>query len=108
MVNTKTELLKILRTTANIKCAVIHYAKPEHKIIKKVLKVNHSETDLYEFLNSLNYEYEEGHGDQELYGTVWLEDDSWLIRSEYGGFEWWEHNILPNIPMECLTKSTWK
>jgi hypothetical protein len=39
---------------------------------------------------------------QELYGTVWLEDGTWLSRGEYDGSEWWEHNVLPPIPIECI------
>jgi len=108
MINTKIELLKILRHTDKIKCAIIQYSKHEHKTIKKVLKLNYSEKDLLEFLTSLDYEYDDGWGGQELFGTVWLEDDSWLTRGEYDGSEWWQHNILPNIPMECLTKLEWK
>ena len=39
-------------------------------------------------------------GLQELYGTVWLADGSWLTRREHDGCEWWEHRFPPPIPPE--------
>lgn len=42
--------------------------------------------------------YNAGYGSQELFGTVWLSDGSWLVRAEYDGAEWWEHRTVPPIP----------
>jgi hypothetical protein len=50
----------------------------------------------------LDFEYDNGYGGQELYGTVWLVDETWLSRGEYDGSEWWEHNVLPVIPANCM------
>ena len=51
--------------------------------------------DLWSFLNR---EYHAGYGTQQLFGTVWLSDGSWIIRGEYDGSEWWEHCTRPSIP----------
>lgn len=96
MTNAKQELLNAVRDTVKIKCASIHH---DHKIF---LKLNHSEEDYIEFLNLLNFTYDAGFGAQELHGTVWLEDGTWLSRGEYDGSEWWVHNGVPGIPDECL------
>lgn len=101
MENAKQELLDALKDTAKIKCASIRHGIWEHTASQKTLKLNYSENEYNEFLNSLNFNYDEGYGGQELYGTVWLEDGTWLSRGEYDGSEWWEHNVLPTIPAEC-------
>ena len=102
MANAKKELLNAVKDTAKIKCASIRYGSWEDEVSQKILKLNHSEEDYNEFLNSLDFTYDDGYGGQELYGTVWLEDGTWLSRGEYDGSEWWEHNVLPAIPTECL------
>lgn len=102
MSNAKKELLEAVKDTAKIKCASIYYGRRENKENKKVLKLNHTNDEYNEFFNSLDFEYNDGYGGQELYGTVWLEDGTWLSRGEYDGSEWWEHNVLPDIHAECL------
>lgn len=54
------------------------------------------------FLRSLNFEYDNGYGGQELYGTIWYDDGSWSERGEYDGSEWWEHKKCPEYPVELL------
>lgn len=102
MLNAKKELLEAVKDTAKIKCASISNGRWEDEAIKIVLKLNHTNDEYNEFLNSLDFEYDSGYGGQELYGTVWLEDGTWLSRGEYDGSEWWEHNVLPAISAECL------
>ena len=97
--NAKQELLEVLKG-ASIKCANIYFPekydyKGEEDI---VLKVNHSPADLEEFLNQLDREYDNGYGGQELYGTIWIDDIQWLSRGEYDGSEWWDWNVIPDIP----------
>ena len=105
MINAKEELEQFLENKAKVKCAEIvigyQYAG-EEECPEYVLKVNHSEQEYNDFLKSLDINYYNGYGTQELYGTVWLEDNTWLSRGEYDGSEWWEHNVLPIIPEECL------
>ena len=105
MSNAKKELEKILEGKAKVKCAEItkgYQYDDDEPCPKYVLKLNHSEQELNDFLKSLDFEYDSGYGGQELYGTVWLEDGTWLSRGEYDGSEWWKHNVLPDIPAECL------
>nr|WP_298659840.1 hypothetical protein [uncultured Flavobacterium sp.] len=102
MTNAKQELLNAVKDTAKIKCASIRYGRREDEATPKTLKLNYSENEYNEFLNLLDFEYDSGYGGQELYGTVWLEDGTWLSRGEYDGSEWWEHNVLPDVPAECL------
>ena len=53
---------------------------------------------IYYFLYSLNFNYNNGFGLKELYGTVWFKDGTWLERAEYDGSEWWEYKKAPQIP----------
>ncbi len=109
--NAKAELLEKLTDLAKIKCAVIaklcdaipyssmketDYRKRFNKTIE--LKENYNEDELANFLSNLDFEYDSGYGQQELHGTVWLADGSWLSREEYDGSEWWQHNFLPPVP----------
>lgn len=103
MSNAKRELLGAVKDIAKIKCASIYFERwPGNELNEKILKLNHTTDEYNEFLNSLDFEYDSGYGGQELYGTVWLEDGTWLSRGEYDGSEWWEHNRLPDIPAECM------
>jgi len=102
MTNAKTELLVQLEGTAKIKCASIQYGRFRDEQCDRVLKVGYSEQDYQKFLESLNFDYDSGFGGQELYGIVWLEDNTWLERGEYDGSEWWDHKVMPKIPVACL------
>lgn len=105
MRNAKEELLHLLEGKAKIKCAEItkgYQYDDEEPCPKFSLKVNHTENEYQEFLKSLNFQYDSGFGGQELFGTVWFDDDTWAIRGEYDGSEWWEYNKLPEIPSELL------
>ena len=66
------------------------------------LQVNYSREDLEEFLKKLDFRYDSGFGGQELFGTVWFQDGSWLERGEYDGSEWWAFKETPEIPKELL------
>ena len=103
MRNAKEELLKLLEGKAKVKCAIITNGDGWDEDKKDILlKVGYSENEWTEFLKSLNFSYDSGYGDQNLFGTVWLEDGTWCTRGEYDGSEWWEHNQLPEIPSELL------
>ena len=104
--NAKNELQEILKDKSKIKCAIIYKGdywghgqdeRPKFRLLK-----NYTDSDLVNFYNSLDFKYDNGYGGQELFGTVWLEDGTWLSRGEYDGSEWWEHNVLPIIPKELL------
>jgi len=86
--NAKEELLPYFEEF-KVKCASVE---------GQSLKIGYSKQDKENFLNSLDFEYDDGYGSQNLYGTVWFENGTWLSRGEYDGSEWWEHNELPDIP----------
>jgi len=94
VINAKTELLEDLKDGEVLAATVMHMGK------KFILKRGHSENDWLQFLEQLDFNYDNGWGRQELYGTVWLWDDTWMERGEYDGSEWWEHKKLPELPEE--------
>lgn len=101
MTNAREEMLILLKGK-EIKCAkVIIHKEYESRTI--ILKVGHDEEDYAKFLNDLDFEYYDGYGGQELFGTVWFEDNTWAGRGEYDGSEWWEIYSLPDIPKELLS-----
>lgn len=101
--NGKQELIDKLMDVAEIKCASIkyryEYGGADCELI--VLKLDYSMVELSEFSNSLDFEYNSNFGVQELFGIVWLKDNTWLSRCKHDGSEWWHHNLLPSIPIEC-------
>ena len=64
------------------------------------LKVGHTTADYEQFLQQLDFSYDEGYGGQELIGTIWYEDGSWSERGEYDGSEWWAYKSCPEITDE--------
>lgn len=47
-------------------------------------------------LDKLDFEYDNGYGGQELYGTIVFTDGTWLERGEYDGSEWWAYKEKPS------------
>lgn len=94
--NAREEMLKLLKGK-EIKCVKV---TTDSRTI--VLKVGHDEGDYTKFLNDLDFEYYSGYGEQELFGTIWLEDGTWCTRGEDDGSEWWEIHSLPDIPKDLL------
>ena len=95
-------MLISLNNDLQIKCGHVQYIPYGGKPVTAILKVNHSEKDYKDFLELLDFDYDSGFGSQDLFGTIWIEDGSWLSRGEYDGSEWWEHNKLPAIVEQCL------
>ena len=101
MINARQELLDMV-SKEDILCARVQYCddfmnKEKYRVFSMRVGDNPDS-----FLDSLNFEYDEGYGWQEIFGTVWLKNGNWLMRSEYDGSEWWEHREIPEIP-ESLT-----
>lgn len=66
-----------------------------------LLKEGYSVEEYKEFLNKLNFEYDNGYGGQELFGTIWLKEEGcWYERGEYDGSEWWEYRECPQVPSD--------
>ena len=104
MRNARTELLEALENKAKLKCVKItngYYYDNEEKPTYR-LKLGYSKEDLETFKKSIDFEYDSGFGEQELFGTLWLKDGTWLSRGEYDGSEGWEHNTLPEIPNDLI------
>ena len=100
--NAKKELLTAINGK-EIKCAIIKHLVEYGKKPKTIrLNVGYTMTDYNRFLDELDFEYDNGYGRQELFGTVWFEDGTWADRGEYDGSEWWKHYKLPDVPEELL------
>jgi hypothetical protein len=97
--NAKDELMEAVVDLSRIKCAYIH-KKERHW--EAVLKVNYSQENLAFFLNQLDGEYEIVPYHQSLFGTIWLNDGTWIKRTEYDGDEFWERQKCPPIPEDCF------
>lgn len=98
------ELLNVLQGKAPIKCATIKFDRYwDNKTAKTFnLKVGYDQDTLHTFLSSIDFEYDDGFGSQEVYGCIWLEDGTWFTRDEYDGSEWWEYHSRPEILKELL------
>lgn len=117
--NAKDELLNRLKNVPyKVKCAKIQrvYVKDlkaaqqgyvvgspvpcASETISCLLKCKYTDRGWIKFLDSLDFNYDNGFGLQEMQGTVWFENGTWLSRVEYDGAEWWEFNEHPDIPEE--------
>lgn len=98
--NAKKELLKdIENIDSPIICALITFGDRLIKLpIQIKLPMFYTNEQWEKFLEELDFEYEEGYGGQELFGTVWFLDGTWMERGEYDGSEWWEYKTCPKIP----------
>jgi|TARA_B110000967_G_scaffold206793_1_gene254391 hypothetical protein len=67
---------------------------------KFLLKEGHTASEWNTFLNDINFEYDDGFGGQELFGTVYCTDGVWFTRGEYDGSEWWEQHCYPTMSYE--------
>lgn len=106
MMNAKDSLLEIIGKLAKVKCALvstngyrIDYDTDDDdnltpKLIFK-LKVNYTEQEWLNFLDSID-EWDE------YYGTIWLEDGSWLEVEEYDCRQSWKRVETQVIPNELL------
>ena len=102
MRNAKAELRAILPEGLYIIAAVVQYLPYRYEGVNKIMLLpkGHTAEQLEAFIDSLDFDYDSGYGAQELYGTVWLSDGSWLMRGEYDGSEWWERMFAPPVPPE--------
>lgn len=109
MENVKSELLEEIKGGV-IRCALLQFGRFPHwqedvpAPEEFILKEGYSLEEIREFLDKIDFEYDNGYGEQYLEGVVWMEDGTWFERAEYDGSEWWEHRRLPEIP-ESLKQS---
>jgi len=101
--NAKEEFLKVTKDFKVI-CAEIDNNKSWYEADERkptyLLKIGHTPEEYKDFVNSLNFNYDNGFGGQELYGTIWCEGGVWLERGEYDGSEWWNTYVYPEIPLK--------
>lgn len=57
---------------------------------------------LEEVLPLLDFDYDDGHGTQELFGYIWYTDGTWSERGEYDGSEWWEYKKRPEQNIDII------
>ena len=69
--------------------------------VEYILPTNYTADEYDKFLQTIDFEYDNGFGGQEIYGVVIYDDKSWSERGEYDGSEWWEYKSLPEIPESC-------
>lgn len=96
--NAKKELLNdIVDIDPPIICALITF---KDRTIK--LPMFYTDEQYEKFLEELDFEYDDGYGGQELFGTVWFLNGTWMERGEYDGAEWWAYKKCPEIPGDLL------
>tara|TARA_Y100000590_G_C15483766_1_gene925012 strand:- start:526 stop:834 length:309 start_codon:yes stop_codon:yes gene_type:complete len=87
-----------------IKCAMISVCvniyEDDESFVEAELSVGFTKKEYADFIKKLDVEYDDGYGTQELHGTIWLKDGTWMERGEYDGSEWWNHQFCPEIPKE--------
>ncbi len=99
--NAKTELLAAVGSRT-IKAVHLYPAESGIAVPTQLaLGVGYSEEELGLFLEALDFEYNSGYGNQELDGTIWFEDGTWMTRREYDGSESWEKHQQPELPEIC-------
>ena len=98
--NVKEELVKALKCNVNTipLCADITYECYNQPDKHFALPLGYSGEQLAKFLGKLDFEYNEGYGTQQIFGTVWVENGAWLERAEYDCSEWWTFKQTPVIP----------
>ena len=108
MSNAKKEFLGLIQgVSSKVKCATITHGNPwydEDESRKIILPVGYTPYEWDTFINSLDFEYDDGYGGQELFGTIWFENGTWAERGEYDGSEWWEYKSCPSIPEHLNVK----
>lgn len=73
-------------------------ASISHRDNDYCLTTGYTEYDLEDFLKTIDFEYDNGYGGQEIFGMIWYKDGTWSNRAEYDGSEWWSHNKCPDVP----------
>jgi hypothetical protein len=96
--NARDEFLEFIKDLPGVVCAEVEREVSYKLSVVGALPVGHILADWESFCHSINFDYDEGYGSQELYGAIWFVDGSWADRREYDGSEWWELQKCPEIP----------
>lgn len=99
MSNAKIDFKEFVKDLPKVTCALVEDVYYAHDSKKKwALKVGYTKKDYDNFLESLDFEYDDGYGSQELGGNIWFADGTYADRGEYDGSEWWEYHKVPEVP----------
>lgn len=101
MKNAKQEFLNVIGND-NVIASYISYGSGYYgdKVSILELRLGHTQEDYQAFVDKLDFNYNDGYGSQNLYGTIWCKNSVWFDRGEYDGSEWWNRNEYPAIPDE--------
>lgn len=106
--NAKQEFIEHVGTK-EVQAAILMYELSYSEPLKKfVLKERYNKDNYNEFLELLNFDYDDGFGGQELEGTIWYTDGTWSSRGEYDGSEWWEYHKRPKFIEEYRLMKTFR
>jgi len=100
MRNAKEEFLDSTNTAIAAVVEYVPFPSGTSKVI--LLKKGHTPEEFNAFLDALDFEYDNGYGTQELFGTIWISPGHWADRGEYDGSEWWDHHAEPPIHQALL------
>ena len=100
MLNAKSEFLDHVGAKS-VKCVLIKYGYFGVPEVFK-LKLEHTPKQYEDFLNQIDFFYDNGYGGQEIEGIIWYEDGTYSERGEYDGSEWWKYNKSPEIPKDLM------
>ena len=100
IMNAKEEFLKAIDKKPAVLCAKIDILSLHAFTVDKILElpVGYTPEQFNQFLEDLDFQYDDGFGTQHLEGIIWLNYGEWIVRGEYDGSEWWEHRKYPLIP----------
>lgn len=96
--NCKQEFLMQIKRKKVICAEIVYISDYNDPGTLYILQTNYTRADYKRFVNTLDFEYDNGLGRQELFGTIWYANGTWAERGEYDGSEWWVHKKCPNIP----------
>jgi hypothetical protein len=104
--NAKEEFLEHLRDFVKSKSDVLcaRFRKGYDNSESAILTTGWTEDDFEKFLDTIDFDYDEGYGSQELFGMIWFKDVTWSERQEYDGAESWDYKRCPDIPKELIRK----
>jgi hypothetical protein len=101
--NARDEFIEFTKDLPKVLCAKLEdvYCLHDNKPFW-LLKVGYTDQDYKDFLEAINFRYDNDYGSQELGGTIWFEDGTYADRGEYDGSEWWEYRKAPEIPEDLV------
>lgn len=98
MINARAELgLRIDARNKTVAYGYVEWAPDFNEDEPKVSVSFKNHAEFLKALVSLDFEYDNGYGGQELFGIIVFTDGTWLTRGEYDGSEWWAYHACPTM-----------